>query len=68
MFDTGAWFETKGDAVRSVVYVPLRAEKSIGLLMLGSHDSQRFSADQGTLYLTRLGEVVSMALRRYAQN
>jgi len=68
MFDTAAWFEAKSETVRSVVYVPLRAEKSIGLLMLGSHDPHRFSADQGTLYLTRLGEVVSMALRRYAQN
>jgi uncharacterized protein YigA (DUF484 family) len=34
--------------------------------MLGSEDPQRFSADKGTLYLTRLGEVVSMALKRYA--
>ena len=33
--------------------------------MLGSEDPQRFSADMGTLYLTRLGEVVSMALKRY---
>jgi uncharacterized protein len=48
------------------VYVSLRIEKSVGLLMLGSEDPQRFSADQGTLYLTRLSEVISMALKRYA--
>ena len=68
MFDTGAWFEGAGEAVRSLVYVPLRIEKPVGLLMLGSDDPQRFSADKGTLYLTRLGEVVSMALKRYANS
>ena len=68
MFDTGAWFESGGEALRSLVYVPLRTEKPVGLLMLGSDDPQRFSADKGTLYLTRLGEVVSMALKRYANS
>jgi uncharacterized protein YigA (DUF484 family) len=66
--DTGAWFESGGEAVRSLVYIPLRAQRVVGLLILGSDDPQRFSADKGTLYLTRLGEVVSMALERYAQS
>lgn len=66
LFDTGNWFDEAGEEIRSLVYVPLRIEKSVGLLMLGSEDPQRFSADQGTLYLTRLGEVISMALKRYA--
>ncbi len=68
MFDTGAWLEHAGETVRSLAYVPLRTEKPIGLLMLGSDDPQRFSADKGTLYLTRLGEVVSMGLKRYANS
>ena len=68
LFDTGAWFEDAGETVRSLVYVPLRLDKPVGLLMLGSDDPQRFSADKGTLYLTRLGEVVSMALKRYANS
>jgi uncharacterized protein len=68
LFDTAAWLEDAGGAVRSLAYVPLRTEKPVGLLMLGSDDPQRFSADKGTLYLTRLGEVVSMALKRYANS
>jgi uncharacterized protein YigA (DUF484 family) len=68
ILDTGAWFEDASAEVRSLVYVPLRIERSVGLLMLGSEDPQRFSADKGTLYLTRLGEVVSMALKRYADS
>jgi hypothetical protein len=65
--DTEAWFESGAEAVRSLVYIPLRAQSVAGLMVLGSDDPQRFSADKGTLYLTRLGEVVSMALERYAQ-
>ncbi len=67
ILDTGVWFGDDPAEVRSLAYVPLRLERSVGLLMLGSEDPQRFSADKGTLYLTRLGEVVSMALKRYAE-
>ena len=66
--DTAAWFESGWEAVRSLVYIPLRAQRVAGLLILGSDDPQRFSAGKGTLYLTRLGEVVSMALERCAQS
>ena len=65
ILDTGVWFGNDHAEVRSLVYVPLRLERPVGLLMLGSEDPQRFSAGMGTLYLTRLGELVSMALKRY---
>jgi uncharacterized protein YigA (DUF484 family) len=65
MFDSGSWFEGGANSFGSMVYLPLRAERAFGLLVLGSDDPQRFAADKGTLYLTRLGEIVSMALRRY---
>jgi uncharacterized protein len=65
MFDSGSWFEGGAGSFSSMVYLPLRAERAFGLLVLGSDDPQRFAADKGTLYLTRLGEIVSMALRRY---
>jgi len=68
LFETGSWLEGGKDTIHSLVYVPLRTAEPVGLLMLGSDDAQRFSADKGTLYLTRLGEVVSMALRRYASS
>jgi hypothetical protein len=65
MFDSGSWFEGGADNLSSLVYLPLRAERAFGLLVLASDDPQRFAADKGTLYLTRLGEIISMALRRY---
>ncbi|HTS53437.1 MAG TPA: DUF484 family protein [Burkholderiales bacterium] len=66
--DTGDWLESGAAALRSLVYIPLRAQRVRGLLILGSDDPQRFSADKGTLYLTRLGEALSTALERYAQS
>lgn len=64
LLDTGAWFAGKADGLASFAYVPLRAEQPFGLLAFASRDAKRFTPDMGTLYLQRLGELVSMALRR----
>ena len=68
MFDSGAWFDAGGSTLRSLAYLPLRAEQAFGLLVLGSADEQRFAVDKGTLYLTRMGEIASMALKRYVSD
>src|SRR5262245_52553795 len=67
MFESGAWLPKTDDVIGSFAYLPLHADKPFGLLMLGSEDSTRFTPDQGTLYLTRLSEAVSMALSRYCE-
>ena len=41
------------------------SEQAFGLLALASEDPQRFYPDMGTLYLKRLGEIVSAALARH---
>ncbi len=65
MFETTAWFGDEGAALRSFAYVPLRTEQAFGLLALGSEDVQRFYPEMGTLYLKRLGELVSVALAKF---
>ena len=65
MFETGQWFGEAGNIVKSFAYVPLRADKVFGLLILASEDPQRFYPEMGTLYLKRLGELVSAGLDRY---
>jgi hypothetical protein len=60
-----AWFGEAGPNLRSFAYVALRAERSFGLLAMASEDVERFYPDMGTLYLKRLGELVSAALLRY---
>ena len=65
--DTAAWFEGVAEKLRSFVYIPLRAERAVGMLVLASDDPQRFSPDLGTLYLARLGELIGAAFHRYAR-
>ncbi|HUW99013.1 MAG TPA: DUF484 family protein [Acidiferrobacter sp.] len=51
--------------VSSVAVVPLRDAVRSGVLLLGSHDAQRFPTGAGTVYLSRLGELVMRAIARH---
>jgi len=64
LHDTLPWFGENAAHLHSFAYLPLRAdEKSIGLLILASEDAQRFYPGMGTLFLQRIAEIVSSALR-----
>ncbi len=67
MFESAQWLPAPQAELSSLVYLPLRAENTFGLLVLASEDPKRFTPDQGTLYLTRLSEAVCTALRRYCE-
>jgi uncharacterized protein YigA (DUF484 family) len=63
--DVVDWFGEDGSHVRSVALVPLRRGiETFGLLALGSEEPERFYPDMGTVYLERIGELVSAALVR----
>ena len=54
-------------AATSTALVPIRvgaAPEAFGLLVLGSPDPTRFTAEMGTTYLARIGEIASAALSR----
>jgi uncharacterized protein YigA (DUF484 family) len=61
------WFGEDAARLRSFAMVPLPAEHTIGLLVMGSEDPQRFYPEMGTIYLAQLGELVSAALKRFAR-
>lgn len=74
--DTLNWFEEAGAHLHSFAYLPLRApqpstdsplvgQSSIGLLIIASEDAQRFYPEMGTVFLQRIAEIVSCALRQY---
>jgi uncharacterized protein YigA (DUF484 family) len=65
MVDTAALFGEAGPHLRSFSYMPLRDSETFGLLALASEDPQRFYPEMGTLYLKRLGELVSAAVARH---
>lgn len=67
MADTLAWFGNAAPHLRSFAYIPLRGEQTFGLLALASEDPQRFYPEMGTLYLTRIGEVIAACLLRHLE-
>jgi uncharacterized protein YigA (DUF484 family) len=58
------WFVAEADA-KSFAYLPLRTEKTFGVLALASGDAHRFRAGIGTVYLLRLAELASVAIARF---
>lgn len=59
------WFGETNAPLKSFALIALRGENAFGLLAMASEDAQRFYPEMGTLYLKRIGELVSVALLRY---
>jgi uncharacterized protein len=60
--DIQNWFS---ETPASIAIVPLRGETTFGLLLLPSANSKRYYAGMGTLFLSRIGELVSASLLRF---
>ena len=70
-FEPAGWLSSPdGVQAQSLALLPLRqgaidsATPAFGLLVLGSHDPQRFDATMGTEFLSRIAELASSALVR----
>ena len=70
-FEPAGWLSAiDGVLAQSLALLPLRqgaidsATPAFGLLVLGSHDPQRFDATMGTEFLSRIAELASSALVR----
>ena len=55
-------FGEQAERIASSALVPLGDKGSLGLLAVGSHDTERFSPTLGTAFLTRISELVTAAL------
>jgi len=65
-FEAAAWFDEAAPHIRSMAFMPLRElDETFGLLALASEDNARFYPEMGTLYLKRVGEMVSAAMLRF---
>jgi uncharacterized protein YigA (DUF484 family) len=63
-FESRDWFDAQ-ETLRSFAFLPLRTVHTFGLLGLGSDTPGRFYAGMGTMYLTRLSELASVATARF---
>lgn len=59
------WFGEGAEHLNSFSMIPLNTAQTIGLLVLGSPDAERFYPEMGTLHLKRLGELVCTTIARY---
>jgi uncharacterized protein YigA (DUF484 family) len=65
-FEAAQWLDEPA-SVMSLALIPLRDKPdapAFGMLVLGSPDPTRYSADMGTDFLARVGDVASAALAR----
>jgi uncharacterized protein YigA (DUF484 family) len=58
-------FPEQQDTVQSVAVVPLTYIRSMGMFAIGSRDGERFRAGMSTVFLNYLGEIASVALKRF---
>ncbi len=65
-FEAAGWFGDAAPHIRSVAFIPLRElDETFGMLAFAAEDPMRFYPEMGTLYLKRIGEMVSAALLRF---
>ena len=66
VYESQAWFGEAAAHLKSFALVPLvRDDLAFGVVALASEDPRRFYSEMGTLYLARIGELVSHALWRF---
>ena len=66
VYESQSWFGEAAPHLKSFALVPLAHDKrTFGVVALASEDPKRFYPEMGTLYLARIGELVSHALWRF---
>ena len=63
--DTAQLFGESAPLLKSFAYIGLRDSDGFGLLALASEDPHRFYPEMGTIFLSRLGDIVAAALARH---
>lgn len=64
VYETNLWFGEHAPHLKSYALVPLKTGRTFGLLLMASENAERFYADMGTVFLTRIGDVLAQCLAR----
>jgi uncharacterized protein YigA (DUF484 family) len=66
VYESQSWFGEAAAHLKSFALVQLRRDKTgFGVIALASEDPKRFYPEMGTLYLARIGDLLSHALWRF---
>lgn len=58
-------FGERAAEIKSAALIPLTADEPLGFLAVGSRDAERFLLAMGTVFLSRLGELIGYLLKPY---
>ena len=64
VYETHLWFGEHAPHLKSYALVPLKTDKTFGLLLMASESAERFYADMGTMFLSRIGDVFAHCVAR----
>jgi uncharacterized protein YigA (DUF484 family) len=65
VYETNLWFGEHAPHLKSYALIPLKKGETFGLLLLASENAERFYAEMGTVFLTRIGDVFAHCLARH---
>ena len=65
VYETNLWFGEHAPHLKSYTLIPLRKGAAFGLLLMASENAERFYADMGTVFLTRIGDVFAHCVARH---
>lgn len=64
VYETHLWFGEHAPHLKSYAMMPLKAGRCFGLLLMASESGERFYADMGTMFITRLSDVFAHSIAR----
>ena len=64
VYETHLWFGEHAPHLKSYAMVPLKSGSCFGLLLMASENAERFYAEMGTVFLTRIGDIFAHNLAR----
>ncbi|MEQ1516917.1 MAG: DUF484 family protein [Usitatibacteraceae bacterium] len=65
VYETNLWFGEHAPHLKSYALIPLTKGHTFGLLLMASENAERFYADMGTVFLSRIGDVFAHCLARH---
>ena len=65
VYETNLWFGEHAPHLKSYTLIPLKKGAAFGLLLMASENAERFYADMGTVFLTRIGDVFAHCVARH---
>jgi uncharacterized protein len=64
VYETHLWFGEHAPHLKSYAMMPLKTDRCFGLLLMASESAERFYADMGTMFITRLSQVFAQNIAR----